>query len=116
MTHAHIPAYFTLSGDTFEERFEKFINLGDDRNIAEVWVAGAQVREGDNFAGVFKKAGRCSYSGSSLCCKEWMVGHLRIMLISSIACANTGDMPFTVKQPLPSGSKHGSKVDLTASA
>jgi len=39
--------------DSFEERLEKFINLGDDRNIAEVWVAGAQVREGDNFTGDF---------------------------------------------------------------
>jgi hypothetical protein len=31
--------------------------LGDDRNIAEVWVAGAQVREGDNFAGAVRNMG-----------------------------------------------------------
>ena len=29
--------------DTLEARFEKFINLGDDRNIQCVWVQGRQV-------------------------------------------------------------------------
>ena len=26
--------------DTIEDRFQKFCNLGDDRNIAKVWVQG----------------------------------------------------------------------------
>ncbi len=26
--------------DTVEDRFQKFCNLGDDRNIAKVWVQG----------------------------------------------------------------------------
>jgi guanine deaminase len=29
--------------DTMEDRFQKFINLGDDRNILGVWVAGRLV-------------------------------------------------------------------------
>ncbi|GFH31312.1 guanine aminohydrolase [Haematococcus lacustris] len=45
-------ALFTqFPGDTLEDQFEKFINLGDDRNIVEVYVAGAAVKLGDTFLG-----------------------------------------------------------------
>jgi guanine deaminase len=40
-----------FEGDTLEDQFEKFINLGDDRNIVEVYVAGACVKKGDVFTG-----------------------------------------------------------------
>ncbi len=40
-----------MTGDTIEDQFEKFINLGDDRNIVEVYVAGALVKCGDDFVG-----------------------------------------------------------------
>jgi hypothetical protein len=36
-------AYDVFEGDTLEERAEKFFNLGDDRNIAEVFVRGRRV-------------------------------------------------------------------------
>ncbi|KAG2495263.1 hypothetical protein HYH03_006536 [Edaphochlamys debaryana] len=38
-----------FEGETDEERFEKFINLGDDRNLLEVYVQGACVKRGDAF-------------------------------------------------------------------
>ncbi len=31
-------------GDSLLQRFEKFVNLGDDRNVAGVWVGGRRVR------------------------------------------------------------------------
>ena len=40
-----------FDGDTLEDQFEKFINLGDDRNIVEVYVQGVRVKQGDEFAG-----------------------------------------------------------------
>lgn len=40
-----------FDGDSIEDQFEKFINLGDDRNICEVYVAGALVKAGDEFIG-----------------------------------------------------------------
>jgi hypothetical protein len=40
-----------FEGDTLEDQFEKFINLGDDRNIVEVYVAGACVKRGNVFTG-----------------------------------------------------------------
>ncbi|KAL6750281.1 hypothetical protein V8C86DRAFT_2816921 [Haematococcus lacustris] len=45
-----------FDGDTLEDQFEKFINLGDDRNIVEVYVAGAAVKLGDTFLGDSLKA------------------------------------------------------------
>ena len=30
--------------DSVEDRFQKFCNLGDDRNISAVWVQGKQVK------------------------------------------------------------------------
>jgi hypothetical protein len=41
-----------LSGETIEDQFEKFVNLGDDRNIVEVYVAGACVKSCGDFAGL----------------------------------------------------------------
>lgn len=38
-----------FDGDTIEDQFEKFINLGDDRNILEVYVQGVLVKSGDKF-------------------------------------------------------------------
>lgn len=38
-----------FDGDTIEDQFEKFINLGDDRNIVEVYVQGILVKKGDLF-------------------------------------------------------------------
>ena len=38
-----------FDGDTIEDQFEKFINLGDDRNILEVYVQGVLVKSGDQF-------------------------------------------------------------------
>lgn len=40
-----------FDGDTMEDQFEKFINLGDDRNIIEVYVQGTLVKLGDMFPG-----------------------------------------------------------------
>ena len=40
-----------FDGDAMEDQFEKFINLGDDRNIVEVYVQGVCVKMGDAFAG-----------------------------------------------------------------
>jgi guanine deaminase len=40
-----------FDGDTIEDQFEKFINLGDDRNIIEVYVQGVMVKQGDVFLG-----------------------------------------------------------------
>ncbi|GAX82583.1 hypothetical protein CEUSTIGMA_g10009.t1 [Chlamydomonas eustigma] len=40
-----------FDGDTIEDQFEKFINLGDDRNILEVYVQGVMVKQGDVFLG-----------------------------------------------------------------
>ena len=31
-------------GDTALDAFEKFLNLGDDRNISQVWVKGARIK------------------------------------------------------------------------
>ena len=37
-------ATFDVFGrDTPEDRFQKFVNLGDDRNVRAVWVAGRLV-------------------------------------------------------------------------
>lgn len=47
-----------FDGDTMEDQFEKFINLGDDRNIVEVYVQGKLVKRGDLFTGVREKEGR----------------------------------------------------------
>ncbi len=33
-------AFDCYEGDSMEDRFQKFINLGDDRNIRAVWVQG----------------------------------------------------------------------------
>ncbi len=33
----------TFTGDTLVDVFQKFINLGDDRNIRAVWVRGGLV-------------------------------------------------------------------------
>lgn len=41
--------------DSLSERFEKFINLGDDRNISEVYVQGRCVKRGDVFLGCKSK-------------------------------------------------------------
>lgn len=54
-----------FDGDTMEDQFEKFINLGDDRNIVEVYVQGKLVKQGDVFTGAFLMVldggwGRCS--------------------------------------------------------
>ncbi len=40
-----------FDGDTIEDQFEKFINLGDDRNIIEVYVQGMRVKQYETFAG-----------------------------------------------------------------
>lgn len=41
---------FDVFGDENDElAFEKFLNLGDDRNLAEVYVAGVCVKRGDDF-------------------------------------------------------------------
>ena len=40
-----------MHADTMEDQFEKFINLGDDRNIIEVYVQGVCVKRGDVFTG-----------------------------------------------------------------
>ncbi|KAG1674922.1 hypothetical protein FOA52_014715 [Chlamydomonas sp. UWO 241] len=40
-----------FDGDSMEDQFEKFINLGDDRNIVEVYVQGTCVKRGDEFTG-----------------------------------------------------------------
>lgn len=47
-----------FDGDTMEDQFEKFINLGDDRNIVEVYVQGKLVKQGDVFTGVWGREGR----------------------------------------------------------
>lgn len=36
-------AFDVYPSDTLEDLFQKFCNLGDDRNIAGVWVQGKQV-------------------------------------------------------------------------
>jgi guanine deaminase len=38
-----MPVFDTFPSDTFEDIFSKFIYLGDDRNIAKVFVAGQEV-------------------------------------------------------------------------
>eukprot|EP00798_Chlamydomonas_sp_ICE-L_P022726 gene22726-29887_t len=40
-----------FDGDTYEDQFEKFINLGDDRNIIEVYIQGTMVKQGGVFTG-----------------------------------------------------------------
>ncbi|XP_035414386.1 guanine deaminase isoform X1 [Cygnus atratus] len=42
-TKASDSPFDLFSGDTFEDSLEKFLYLGDDRNISEVYVAGKQV-------------------------------------------------------------------------
>jgi cytosine/adenosine deaminase-related metal-dependent hydrolase len=37
-------AFDVFPGDTLLQRFEKFINLGDDRNVVGVWVDGRRVK------------------------------------------------------------------------
>lgn len=44
LVDTHNGATFDVSPrDTLEDKFQKFINLGDDRSIAGVWVAGRRV-------------------------------------------------------------------------
>ncbi|MEW5318753.1 MAG: hypothetical protein WDW38_009948 [Sanguina aurantia] len=38
-----------FEGETDHEKVEKFLNLGDDRNIAEVYIQGVCVRHGEMF-------------------------------------------------------------------
>ncbi|GIL58834.1 hypothetical protein Vafri_13806 [Volvox africanus] len=38
-----------FEGEDDDQRFEKFINLGDDRNLIEVYVQGVCVKRGDEF-------------------------------------------------------------------
>ena len=33
-----------FEGDTELDAFEKFLNLGDDRNVSQVWVKGARIK------------------------------------------------------------------------
>lgn len=47
-----------FDGDTMEDQFEKFINLGDDRNIVEVYVQGKLVKQGDVFTGALWTVGQ----------------------------------------------------------
>jgi guanine deaminase len=41
--HAKNGPYDVFGGDSDLEKFEKFIFLGDDRNIVQVYVAGKKV-------------------------------------------------------------------------
>ena len=36
-------AFDVYPSDSIEDEFQKFCNLGDDRNISRVWVQGQQV-------------------------------------------------------------------------
>jgi guanine deaminase len=36
--------YDTFEWDSTEDKFQKFINLGDDRNIKEVYVEGKKIK------------------------------------------------------------------------
>ena len=48
-----LPPIHCPLADTIEDQFEKFINLGDDRNIVEVYVQGELVKGGGAFTGVW---------------------------------------------------------------